>query len=152
MRTDPNKAHPIPARKSPLLALARLAALLVTIAVAGGCATTIREYFANGFKVGPNYCPAEAPVAEHWIDYQDSRVHSVPPVDWAWWRIFNDPVLDELVQISSRQNITLREAGFRIEEARAQRAIAVGNLFPQQQTVSGSYTRRMNSLGTNIAQ
>ena len=32
-----------------------------------GCTST-REYFANGFKVGPNYCRPAAPVADQWID------------------------------------------------------------------------------------
>ncbi len=54
------------------------------------------------------------------------------------------------MQTASRQNITWREAGFRIEETRALRAIAVGNLFPQQQTAFGQYRRQMLSLGTGI--
>src|SRR5205807_8112239 len=37
---------------------------------------------------------------------------------------------------------TLREAGFRVLEARAQLAIAIGNFFPQTQTNNGAYTRK----------
>ncbi|MCS7304200.1 MAG: TolC family protein [Thermoguttaceae bacterium] len=36
---------------------------------------------------------------------------------------------------------TLREAGYRILQARAARAITAGELFPQRQDVIGSYTR-----------
>lgn len=154
MRTEWNKAHTAPTpRASQAGHLRSLTWLLIVcgiLCVSSGCATGFREYFANGFKVGPNYCPPSAPVSERWIDFEDSRVHMEPPIELAWWRVFRDPTLDELVQTASRQNITLREAGFRIEQSRALRAIAVGNLFPQQQTVQGAYTRRMNSFGTNI--
>ena len=36
-----------------------------------------------------------------------------------WWTVFNDPVLDDLVCTAYRQNLTLREAGFRVLQARA---------------------------------
>ena len=38
-----------------------------------GC-TSIHDYVHNGFKVGPNYCGAEASTAQHWIDANDARV------------------------------------------------------------------------------
>src|SRR5262249_55605972 len=118
-----------------LLALAASLALLIT-----GC-TPCREYFRNGFKVGPNYGRPPAPVAEHWIDASDQRVHSVDGDDCHWWTVFNDPVLSELIQTAYRQNLTLREAGFRILEARAVRGIAVGEMFPQIQEANGGYNR-----------
>jgi NodT family efflux transporter outer membrane factor (OMF) lipoprotein len=119
--------------------------LVAFVLTAAGCATGFREYINNGFKVGPNYCPPAVPVAEFWIDYEDVRIKSEPPVHWQWWRVFNDPKLDELVDIARSENLTLREAGFRIAEARALRAIAAGNLLPQQQQAFGSYERRQLS-------
>jgi NodT family efflux transporter outer membrane factor (OMF) lipoprotein len=110
-----------------------------------GCQTSFREYISNGFKVGPNYCRPAVPIAEHWIDYEDARIRSEPPAHWQWWRVFNDPTLDELVEISRSQNLTLREAGFRIAEARAMRAVAAGELLPQFQEAFGSYERRQLS-------
>jgi NodT family efflux transporter outer membrane factor (OMF) lipoprotein len=110
-----------------------------------GCKTNCREYVRNGFKVGPNYCKPEAEVADRWIDYEDPRVISQPQSNWAWWRVFNDPVLDQLVQTAARQNLTLRQAGFRIMEARALRNFTTGNLFPQSQTAFGSYSRQLLS-------
>jgi NodT family efflux transporter outer membrane factor (OMF) lipoprotein len=99
------------------------------------------EWIGNGFKVGPNYTPATQPIAEHWIDYQR------PPEDQGqtqatelkqWWRVFNDPVLNSLISDAYKQNLSLRAAGERIEEGRALRGIAVGNLFPQNQNMAGS--------------
>ncbi len=110
-----------------------------------GCMTSCKEYFQNGFKVGPNYCKPAAPVAEHWIDYADARVISQPQNNWAWWSTFNDPILNELIQTASQQNLTLRQAGFRVMEARALDAYARGNLFPQSQTGFGGYQRNLLS-------
>lgn len=118
--------------------------------VLGGCATGFREYVHNGFKVGPNYSRPEAAVADQWIDFQDDRIQSDQESRWDWWRIFNDPKLDALIQTAHNQNLTLREAGFRIYEARALRAIAIGNLLPQQQTAYGAYNRQMLSLGAGL--
>jgi NodT family efflux transporter outer membrane factor (OMF) lipoprotein len=117
-----------------------LAAVLLLAVALAGC-TSWSDYVRNGFKVGPNYCRPAAAVADHWIDDQDPNVGSQRADDAAWWRTFNDPVLDSLVQTAYRQNLTLRLAGFRILEARAQRAIAVGELFPQSQQAFGDYTR-----------
>lgn len=117
----------------------------IALLAQSGCVTSCKEYIHNGFKVGPNYCKPAAPIANEWIDYEDPRVVSAPQNHWAWWRNFNDPVLDQLVQRASQQNLTLREAGFRVMEARALRAYTVGNLFPQSQTALGSYSRQMLS-------
>ena len=132
-----------------LRTLPRLLALLAVLSLTG-CVTSFREYVGNGFKVGPNYGRPEAAVANHWIDYEDKRIQSDAEADYAWWRQFGDPRLDSLVYTGTPQNLTLREAAFRVMEARAIRGIAVGELFPQSQTVSGAYTRRRTSFGTGI--
>ena len=105
-----------------------------------GCTTT-REWWDNGFKVGPNYCPPQASVAESWIDAGDPHVCGIQQDNACWWTAFGDPTLDDLVAEASQQNLTLKMAGFRILEARAERGIAEGNLFPQQQQATASYTR-----------
>jgi NodT family efflux transporter outer membrane factor (OMF) lipoprotein len=117
-----------------LLASAALAFLL-----APGC--HLPEWAHNGFKVGPNYSKPPAPVAPEWIDYKDPRVKSEEADLSEWWHVFKDPALGSLEDLAYRQNLTLREAGTRILQARAIRAIACGNLFPQVQQANGSYTR-----------
>jgi NodT family efflux transporter outer membrane factor (OMF) lipoprotein len=99
------------------------------------------EYVRNGFKVGPNYQPAPAPIAQHWIDASDAQVRGTSPDLAQWWRVFRDPTVDRLVDCASRQNLTLRQAGFRVLESRLQLAIARGEFFPQTQTASGGYAR-----------
>jgi len=108
-----------------------------------GC-TSPREWVANGFKVGPDYCPPCVRVSEEWIDANDRRVIRDPVDHAAWWATFNDPVLNELVAVAYQQNLTVREAGARILEARALRAIAVGTVFPQQQDVAASYSHNLS--------
>jgi NodT family efflux transporter outer membrane factor (OMF) lipoprotein len=127
--------------------LAALAASLIAVVSIGGC-TGPREYVHNGFKVGPNYCPPGAQVADNWIDSADKRVRTESEDLSRWWQVFNDPVLDGLVYDAYHQNLTLREAGFRVLEARAQLAISIGNIFPQTQTASGSYSRNAASAQT----
>jgi NodT family efflux transporter outer membrane factor (OMF) lipoprotein len=123
-------------------------ALLAGCLSAAGC-TTLSDYINNGFKVGPNYKRPPAPVAQKWIDADDARVRSEPEDDSHWWTVFSDPVLSDLIQTAYRQNLTLREAGFRVLQARALLGIAVGEFFPQKQEMIGSYTRR--GVSENVA-
>ena len=125
-----------------------LVSFLVSCMLIGGC-TSLSEYLQNGLKVGPNYGRPPAPVAEDWIDAADKRVRSNPHDVSAWYTVFKDPVLDSLVCSAYQQNLTLREAGSRVLQARAQLAIAAGNFFPQRQDMTGDYTR--NAVSTQIA-
>jgi NodT family efflux transporter outer membrane factor (OMF) lipoprotein len=118
--------------------------------VLSGC-TSLRDYVHNGLKVGPNYHKPPALVADHWIDAADKRVRSETDSLCTWWRVMNDPVLNQLMISAYQQNLTLREAGFRVLEARAQLGIAMGNFFPQTQNANGSY-RRINSFGNFFEQ
>ena len=125
-----------------------LAAILVASVLTCGC-TSLQEYIHNGFKVGPNYSQPPAPVAKDWIDADDTRVRKDSDDLSKWWTVFNDPVLDDLICHAYRQNLTLREAGFRVLQARASWRSHAGSCFPQTQTATGDYTR--NALSTRTA-
>jgi NodT family efflux transporter outer membrane factor (OMF) lipoprotein len=112
-----------------------------------GC-TPWRDYFHNGFKVGPNYGRPAAPVAQQWIDANDRRVKTDEDDPCQWWTVFDDPILNDLICTAYHQNLTLREAGFRVLEARAQLGIAIGGIFPQTQNATGSYLAIANSQET----
>ena len=127
----------------------RAAVLVAMMLCATGC-TSVREYFHNGLKVGPNYKRPAVPVADEWIDSQSSRISNDSEVCRAWWEAFNDPVLNTLVLTAYQQNITLREAGFRVAGAQAQRGVVAGNLFPQTQEVIADYTRTQRSTETAL--
>lgn len=124
--------------------VAALAALGATLVLTLSGCTNPREYVRNGFKVGPNYSRPPAALEQHWIDAADVRVCNGQDLSH-WWTVFNDPTLNRLVVCAYRQNLTLREAGFRVLQARAQLGIAVGEIFPQTQTASGGYSRVADS-------
>jgi NodT family efflux transporter outer membrane factor (OMF) lipoprotein len=109
-----------------------------------GC-TSVKEYIQNGYKVGPNYRTPDAPVANNWIDASDKRVRTESDDLSKWWTVFNDPVLNDLICDAYHQNLTLREAGYRVLQARAQLGIAIGEIFPQTQAMTGDFLRQASS-------
>jgi NodT family efflux transporter outer membrane factor (OMF) lipoprotein len=135
-----NCRTPSDSARGAALARGRWCLVVGLLVLAGGC-TSLEEFVHNGFKVGPNYQRPPAPLAPAWIDASNPRVQSTTADLSTWWGVFGDPVLDELVRIAYEQNVNLRTAATRVLEARATRAIAVGTLFPQQQSAGGSYTR-----------
>lgn len=110
----------------------------VLLSLVCGC-TTLGEYVHNGFKVGPNYSPPAAPTSPTWIDGADPRVHADVPAPCSWWTVFDDPVLNSLIQTAHDQNLDFKTAGTRVLDALAQRNVAAGNLFPQSQTAVAGY-------------
>jgi NodT family efflux transporter outer membrane factor (OMF) lipoprotein len=101
--------------------------LLALLLAAAGCA-----------KVGPDFAAPPVTVSPKWLDTADQRVNTSTEEYRAWWRVFNDPALDRLIDAAYRENLTLRLAGVRVLEARAQLGIATGNLYPQTQQAFGS--------------
>jgi len=100
-------------------------------------------------------------VAERWADDEDQGITRQPVHDAEWWQVFNDPVLNTLVQTAYEQNLNLQIAGLRVLEARAQLGIVTGSLYPQSQTLSGNYSynrgqktpftdRHFNQAGTGF--
>jgi len=55
-----------------------------------------------------------------------------------WWQLFDDPQLNQLIEIARQENHSLRLAGLRILESQALLGIADSNLYPQLQQLGGS--------------
>ncbi|MDH3903808.1 MAG: efflux transporter outer membrane subunit [Xanthomonadales bacterium] len=91
--------------------------------------------------VGPDFTEPEAPTPDAWEFAQDTGLTATPYELIEWWEVFNDPVLNQLVDIAHEQNYSLELAGLRVLESRAQLGIAVGIQYPQQQLASGGVTR-----------
>lgn len=115
--------------KSKISSLAELILLLSIVLVFSGCA------------VGPDFVRPEAKMNENWNENGDQRVKAETAVDKQWWKTFNDPTLDQLIQLAYQQNLPLQIAGLRILEARAQLGIAIGQQYPQQQEAFGSISK-----------
>lgn len=103
-------------------------------------ALLLAVFYFGGCKVGPDYHrPASKFVETSWSQSADPHLNGQPVDPTVWWESFNDPMLNNLVEIALAENIDLKEAGKRILEVRALRNVAAGSLFPQQQTHNGSY-------------
>ncbi|MGD8962763.1 MAG: efflux transporter outer membrane subunit [Desulfobacterales bacterium] len=111
-----------------------LLGLLVLMFIVSGCT-----------MVGPDYVKPTTPEPQEWLESTDSKIESKAADFSAWWTVFNDPVLNALVQSAYQQNLTLQATGIRILEARAQLGIAIGNQYPQTQQAIGDAAAQKTS-------
>ncbi len=115
--------------------------LVIVCAVALSGCTPWSQYWRNNMKVGPEYLRPPAPVENEWIDSQSEQVRSNADAEALWWEQFQDPILNGLVLQAYEQNLSLRDAGFRVLAARAAYNITVGGFFPQNQAAVADYGR-----------
>ena len=78
--------------------------------------------------VGPNYQrPAvETPASWRFEEKEAREVANTP-----WWEQFDDPVLNELIQVALRENKDLKIAAARVEEFMGRYGTTRASLFPQ---------------------
>ena len=92
----------------------------------------------TGCMIGPDFNRPKVAVSDTWLESGDQRVSTGSAAYRNWWTAFNDPALDRRVEQAYRDNLTLRQAGVRVLQARAQLGIAIGEVFPQTQQAVGS--------------
>ncbi len=100
----------------------RFLALATALALAGGC------------TVGPDYEKPETNTPEQWQQSVLSRDPALVPAPGEiekWWEIFDDPILDRLIDEAGRSNYDLRIAIARVEEARSFVGVVSGQYAPQ---------------------
>ena len=97
-----------------------------------------------GCTVGPDFATPQANVAADWVEATDPRVQT-GEVDALWWKVFNDPLLDHLVELAYANNPTIEAAGVAVLQARAALGIATGDLYPQQQVIGGDWSIARNA-------
>ena len=98
--------------------------------------------------VGPDYVEPTTQVQPDWMEYESKALDESPPVEAGWWSAaYHDTVLDQLIETTLAQNLSLRSAGLRVLQARQQLGIAVGGRYPQQQQITGEAERTGNSAG-----
>ena len=106
-----------------------------------------------GCKVGPDFVRPTPPVLNPTFQQaiaQDGSVEVSPldPQTSRWWTYFDDPVLQILIRDASQQNLTIREAYFRIAESQALLGISKSQYFPQFNATTDTSFRR-NSQNNN---
>jgi multidrug efflux system outer membrane protein len=118
---------------------ARPLALAMVLSVAGtGCA------------VGPNYKRPQVAVPNQWT-VAPARGTSAKPIEkQEWWSSFQDPELNSLIERAAAQNLDLKLALDRVDEARAARGIARSGYFPSIEA-SASATRNRQKVIAPVA-
>ncbi|RON57710.1 efflux transporter outer membrane subunit [Pseudomonas frederiksbergensis] len=109
--------------------------------------------FSGCARVGPDFQPPGEEWVKHWstpaLEHASERGES--PDLRQWWQVFNDPVLDQLITDADAHNSSLKIAGLRVMEARAQLGIAQAGRYPQlqQANVDLLYAERRQYSGSN---
>ena len=102
-----------------------------------------------GCTVGPDYHPTPMAVPAAWAGKQQT---AAPATDTGgWWRHFNDPVLERLVDDALRSNADVEEAAAKIREARASFAQAGAGLFPSLDLSADASRSRQAISGSGLA-
>ena len=83
-------------------------------------------FLSSCAPIGPNFVKPEIDTSADWYEQEVQGLATTLPQLGQWWLVFQDPVLDGLVETARRNNNTLEIAGLRVLEARAQLGIAVG--------------------------
>lgn len=105
----------------------------------------------GGCMVGPDYHRPKAIISDHFKE-------AAPPAGWQkaqpkmsdfpkgdWWRIFNDPTLNQLEEEVAHSNQNLKQYEAQYRKARALIDSIKANLFP---TISGKFSFNRSSQGT----
>ncbi|MGL6070914.1 efflux transporter outer membrane subunit [Craterilacuibacter sp.] len=91
----------------------------------------------TGCAVGPDYTRPVVEMPGAWQSGAQAPAAAQMIVVQDWWKSFNDPVLDKLVDEALVYNRNLAQAVARVDEARAQAGIARANLVPQLSANAG---------------
>ncbi len=89
--------------------------------------------------VGPDYKEPNQSVSNHWKK-TNSSVNEKLFKNPEWWESLHDPTLVQLIHQGYTYNLSLQSTGVNVLQARAQLAQSVGQLYPQQQAITGNYT------------
>ncbi len=91
-----------------------------------------------GCTVGPDYKRPATPTPTGWAG--PTTAPTTQPAAVLWWKKFNDPTLDRLIEQSLTTNLDIKQAEAQLRQARAQRGVAGSDLWPDV-NAGGEYTR-----------
>ena len=105
------------------------------------CAATV---IASGCVVGPDYKRPDVSLPPDYrsADAVPTAANAPTYGDLAWWSVFPEPDLQELIRTASTQNYDVRVAAARILQAQSQVTIARSPIFP---TVDGNVNGPYNA-------
>lgn len=83
---------------------------------------------ATSCKLGPDYVRPKVEAPEAWRWKTAEPKDHVPRGEW--WKVFNDPALDELQAKAAADNLDLQAAVQRVEQARATARVSRSDFYP----------------------
>ena len=107
-------------------------------------ATTLLILTLSGCMAGAGY---RRPLVEAPQSWRFGEKEAKAIIDIAWWRQFNDPVLNELIGVALHENKDLKIAVARLDEFIGKYAVARAALFPQVVANAGPERERTTELG-----
>ncbi|MEY2697962.1 MAG: hypothetical protein RL333_2100 [Pseudomonadota bacterium] len=113
-------------------------------------------FLFSGCAVGPDYVKPNANPPAQWHTEKEAGAQLKPIQESdleTWWRSLEDPILDDLERRGKGENLDLKVALTRIDQARAEKLANRASLFPQVgATAAGTYLDnvfpRQTSTGT----
>jgi NodT family efflux transporter outer membrane factor (OMF) lipoprotein len=103
-----------------------------------------------GCAVGPDYVRPVVPVPDAWHSTLPTGDKALSGNLSAWWATLDDRELSSLIDRALAGSLDLKKARAKVREARAQRAVALGGLFPTlDATASGQWTSSSGGSRSN---
>ena len=99
--------------------------------------------------VGPDYERPALEMPDAWPDAPAAPASTAAEIQ-AWWRAFDDPVLDELIERALEDNLELRLGFARVQEARARLGLARAEQFPSVALQAEASRQREPAAGIGI--
>ena len=97
-------------------------------------------FCAGCVSVGPNYKRPDMDTPKQWVESTQPASAALSLEDRAWWKAFNDPTLDSLIDDAVKSNLDLAQAQARIVQARSDLTTAQAAALPTV-TAKGSVAR-----------
>ncbi len=109
-------------------------------------ASLLAALLVGACAIGPDYKRPDVDLPK---DFGIRQSSSAIPAKW--WSVFNDPVLDRMVDEALAANRNLRAAAERIEQARAQVTIARSSEFPDAGVQANVSRKKLSGLAAGLA-
>jgi multidrug efflux system outer membrane protein len=98
--------------------------------------------------VGPNYSRPQLPTPQQ-FRFVEGTEQAASLADVPWFQVFQDPTLQALIREAVANNLDLKAAAARVEEARARAGIARSFLYPQVDGVASYAVRQASNADKN---
>jgi len=108
-------------------------------------------FLAGCAAVGSDYKRTDPPVPSSFgsLEKGISQGGSADPKQLgSWWKVLNDPVLNDLIEKALRTNLDVRMARARVQQARALRGISESGLYPEGGVTGGYQAYRRTETGS----